>query len=120
MTGKINAIANLITIRQGDSYELELQFRKGNCAQAIDMTDCIVKAQARNDSNEVVFEKTADSINIEQGLYCLRFTPSETNISVGDYRMDIQYMMPDGSVHTFFPSDPDKLGTLRITEQVTE
>ena len=118
MTGKINPIANMITIRQGDSFDLTLQFRK--CSQAIDMTDCVVKAQARNDSNEVVFEKTADTINIEQGLYCLSFTPNETNIEEGDYRLDMQYMMPNGAVHTFFPSDPDKIGTLRITKQVTE
>lgn len=119
MTGTINTVSNVITIRQGDSYDLYFQFRVA-CGTPIDMTNSIVRIQAVNESKETVLSKTAETIDIQKGLFCLTFTPTDTNIPAGDYQADIQFQTPDGRVHTFFPSNVNKMGILRITEQVTK
>lgn len=119
MTGKINPLSNIITIRQGDSYDLYFQFRIP-CGTPIDMTNSVIKMQAVNESGNNVLTKTAETIDIKKGLFCLTLTPSDTNIDVGDYQTDIQFQMPDGRVHTFFPSDVNKVGVLRITKQITK
>ncbi len=119
MTGKINPLSNMITIRQGDSYDLYFQFRT-SCGAPIDMTNSVIKMQAVNESEEPVLTKTAEPIDIQKGLFCFTFTPTDTNISIGDYNTDIQFQMSDGRVHTFFPSDVSKTGILRITKQITK
>lgn len=119
MTGKINSVSNIITVRQGDSYDLYFQFRT-SCGTPIDMTNSVIKMQAVNESEEPVLTKTAETIDIKKGLFCLTLTPSETNIDVGDYQTDIQFQMPDGRINTFFPSDVNKVGILRITKQITK
>lgn len=117
MTGRILQNSNVIEVRQGDSFTIRLQFKKG--CDAIDLTGSKVTMQVRNDAGDVLLSKLAAEVNIVIGKFALVLTPSDTSIAVGDYNTDIQIQMSDGSVHTIFPADVNRVGVFRITEQVT-
>lgn len=118
MSGIIIAPQNLIAVRQGDSFTIYINLKK-NCKD-IDLTGTVVKMDVREkDSNVLVFTKMAVDEDITNGKVKIVLTPDDTNRSVKDYSTDIQVQMPDGSIHTIFPTDVNKIGTFRITKQIT-
>ena len=118
MTGYIWPNADLIVVRQGDSFTIRLQLKKG--CDDIDLTDVKINMQVRRtDNNQLMFDLPATAIDIKQGKAALILTPEQTKIDVGDYKTDIQVTFADGTVNTIFPADVNKVATFRITEQVT-
>lgn len=119
MTGRIIQNSNIIEVRQGDSFTIRLRFAK-KC-DAMDLAGATIKMQVRSmDNDSLLWSVTAQPIEAEKGIFALCLTPTETNIEPGDYKTDIQLELPDGSVHTFFPDNVNKLGVFRLTEQVTK
>ncbi len=119
MTGYIWPNANLIAVRQGDSFTIRLQLKKGK--DEIDLTGANINMQVRKtDDNKLMFDVLATEMDIKKGKVAIILTPSHTNIDVGDYKTDIQVTYADGSVNTIFPADVNKIGTFRVTEQVTD
>lgn len=118
MTGRILPNGNVIEVRQGDSFTIRLKITKNNAE--IDLSNSSVQMQVRSfDDDSVKFDIIASPINIAQGIFAIILTPSHTDIPVGDYKTDIQLSTNDGLINTIFPSDVNKIGILRITEQVT-
>ena len=117
MTGRILQNSNVIEVRQGDSFTIRLQFRKGG--NVIDLTDSRITMQVRDEAGDVLLDKLATEVDLANGKVALILTPSDTSIAVGDYDTDIQIQMPDGSINTIFPADVNKVGVFRVTEQVT-
>jgi len=115
MSGKINN--NIITVRQGDSFALNLQI----CDERgpIDLTNSELIMQVRNANDELMFEILGTAVDIEKGKSVILLTPQQTNIAVGQYKCDIQLTTSDGSVNTVFPADINKIGVFVVTEQVT-
>ncbi len=115
MTGTINN--NVIMVRQGDSFALNLQVNdeKGPA----DLTGAELTMQVRNSNDALMFEVIGEQVDIKQGKMVLLITPAQTNIAVGEYKCDIQLIGSDGSVNTVFPANVNQIGTFVITEQVT-
>ena len=117
MTGRIIPHANVIEIRQGDSFTIQIQIKKSH--RNINLSGSSLTMQARDDNGKTVLDKLAAEVDAVNGKFAFVLTPSDTNIQIGEYYTDIELSTPDGSVNTIFPSDVNKVGILRITEQVT-
>lgn len=118
MTGTVQN--NIITVRQGDSFMLNLEIKDG-CAP-VDLTGATLLMQVRDkESGNLVFAVSGTAVDALNGKIALIITPDmTTTAALGDYVTDIQLTGADGSVNTIFPSDVNKIGTFRITAQVTE
>ena len=116
MTGRI--INNLIEVRQGDSYTINIQVRK-EC-KPVDLTGATLLMQVRDENNNLMFTLSGTPVDIANGKMVLLLSPTETNIPVGDYVTDIQLTTSDGSVNTIFPTNVNQVATFRITKQVTQ
>ena len=118
MSGRILQNSNLIEVRQGDSFTIRLQLKKKH--EALDLTGSRVNMQVRNMQDDtLLFDKLATEVDILAGKVAIVLTPTDTNISVGDYKTDIQITFPDGSVNTIFPADVNRIAVFRVPEQVT-
>ena len=118
MSGRILQNSNIIEVRQGDSFVINLQFNK-SCKE-IDLSGSYIKMQVRNMyDGKIVIDKLASEVDTLKGKFAIILTPDDTNIKVDDYYTDIQITTADGSVNTFFPADVNKRGIFRVTEQVT-
>lgn len=118
MTGRILPYANIIEVRQGDSFVIKLKIHKG--VKDFDLTDAKVNMQVRNiEDNALKFDLTAEPIDAQKGEFALLISPTESNIDVGSYKTDIQLSTSDGQINTIFPADVNKVAIFRITEQVT-
>lgn len=115
MSGKINN--NVITVRQGDSFALNLQINDEN--GPADLSDAELIMQVRNSGDALMFELVGEKVDATQGKMALLLTPAQTNIAVGEYKCDIQLTGADGSVNTIFPANIHQIGVFVITEQVT-
>lgn len=117
MTGRITN--NLIEVRQGDSFAINIQVR-GKCGRPVNMAGATTLMQVRNaDTNALVFSATATDVDVAKGRVTIFLTPTETSAAVGDYITDIQVTLADGSVNTIYPENVNQIATFRITEQVT-
>lgn len=118
MTGRILQNSNVIEVRQGDSFTITINIKKG--CEDVDLTGSKINMQVRKmDDNQLMFDLLATEIDIQAGRFALILTPDDTNIDVGEYKTDIQLSTPDGMVNTIFPADVNKIGIFRVTEQVT-
>ena len=118
MTGRILPYANIIEVRQGDSFTIKLKIHKGE--KDFDLTGAKVNMQVRNiENNDLKFDLAAEPIDIQKGEFALLLSPVETSIDVGSYKTDIQLSTADGQINTIFPADVNKVAIFRITEQVT-
>lgn len=119
MTGRILPGADIIEVRQGDSFNIKLRFKAKN--KALDLSALKVIMQVRkNENDSLVFEKEAEAVEAAQGIYLLRLTPAETSAPAGNYKTDIQVMFANGEVNTIFPQSVAKIGVFRLTSQVTK
>lgn len=119
MTGRILPGADIIEVRQGDSFNIKLRFKAKN--KALDLSALKVIMQVReNENDSLVFEKEAEAVEAAQGIYLLRLTPAETSAPAGNYKTDIQVMFANGEVNTIFPQSVAKIGVFRLTPQVTK
>lgn len=116
MTGRVTG--NLIEVRQGDSFAINLQVKKGCCP--VDLTGASLLMQVRDTSGGVVFAVTGTPVDVLNGKMALLIDPTMTSASVGDYETDIQLTTADGSVNTIFPQNVNAVGVFRITKQITE
>lgn len=116
MTGTVNN--NIITVRQGDSFAINLQIKNG--CKPVNLTGATLVMQVRDDAGNLVFQVNGTAVDVLNGKMALLITPIETAAAVGNYVCDIQLTGVDGSVNTIFPADVNKIGIFKITPQVTE
>ena len=117
MTGRV--INNLIEVRQGDSFPLNLEIKRG--CKPVNLTGAVLLMQVRDsDNNTLVWSLSGTPVDVINGKMALLITPTQTNIPVGDYVTDIQVTTSDGSVNTIFPANVNQIATFRVTRQVTE
>jgi hypothetical protein len=117
MTGRVTT--TMIEVRQGDSFTINLHLKK-ECKE-IDLTGWTCEMQVRDkDSGAILFSVTGEPVDLEHGKIALNLTPTMTNKTLGDYLCDIQVTSDTGEVNTIFPSDVNKVGTFRITQQITK
>ena len=95
MTGTINN--NVITVRQGDSFALNLQINDEN--GPVDLTGSELSMQVRNANDALMFEVSGTLVDVQNGKSAILLTPAQTNIAVGEYKCDIQLLGIDGSVN---------------------
>ncbi|MBQ9732068.1 MAG: hypothetical protein IJV97_03160 [Alphaproteobacteria bacterium] len=117
MSGRIVAHSNLIEVRQGDSFNIIVQIKKSH--HDFDMQGSSLRMQVRDYEDNLLIDKTALNAETDTGKMVFILTPQDTNIPVGDYKVDIELVLPDGAINTIFPTNINKIGVFRITEQVT-
>jgi len=116
MTGRM--IKNLIEVRQGDSFNINLQiFQEG---KPVNLTGFSLLMQVRDNDNNLIFSVYGIGVDTANGKMALLLTPEHTKIAVGDYKTDIQLSGSDGSVNTIFPANVNQVAVFRITPQITE
>lgn len=116
MTGRLSQ--SVIEVRQGDSFTISIYLRKDN--KDIDLRGWTCEMQVRDkDNGNLKFSVYGEPVDIANGKIALNITPSMTSIPVGDYACDIQVVSRTGEVNTIYPSDIHKVGTFRITSQIT-
>jgi len=108
---------NLITVRQGDSFAINLELKEGS--KPVDLTGATLLMQVRDVEGNIKFSLSGTSVDAAQGKMALLLTPEETSIDVGDYVTDIQLTLSNGQVNTIWPANVNQIGVFRITEQVT-
>lgn len=118
MSGNIIVPANIIEVRQGDSFDIYFHLKK-DCKD-YELTGTLVAMVVKDKvDGRLIFEKTAENVDIAKGKMMLSIYPTDTNnLQLGDYETQIRVIMPDGKIHTIFPDDPKKIGTFRVTKQV--
>lgn len=118
MTGRVQE--NLIEVRRGDSLVINIQVKK--CCAPMDLSGAIILMQVREkDSGNLVFEVFGTEVDAKNGKIALIITPEMTKNQIADdYITDIELTTPDGSVNTLWPADINKIGTFRITPDVTD
>lgn len=118
MSGNILVPANIIEVRQGDTFNINFHLKK--CCKDYDLTGTSIVMTVRNRSDKtLIFTKNAEDVDLTHGRMMLPVYPSDTeNLDVGDYDCIIRAYLPSGEVHTLFPDDPKKIATFRVTEQV--
>ena len=109
---------NLITVRQGDSFAINVCVRDG--CKPINLTGATLLMQVRDAGGNVIFAVSGTAVDVAHGKMALLITPAETSADVGDYKTDIQLTTADGTVNTIYPANVNAIGTFRITPQVTE
>ena len=110
---------NLITVRQGDSFTLDLLIKEKG--QPLNLSGAGILMQVREkDGGNLLFEVSGTAVDAINGKTALLITPTETSNNVGDYVCDIQLTTAGGDVHTIWPANVNQIGTFRITEQVTQ
>ncbi len=110
---------NGIVVRQGDSFDILLQFRNGR-GKTLDIEGWSVKMSVFDENKkELKFTKEGEIIDAAAGKARIELKPADTALAVGDYVTDIQVTTDQGDVHTIFPQDINRVGFFRITEQVT-
>ena len=117
MTGRIYAGAGLIEVRQGDSFNIRFQLKQGT--HPVDLRQSSINMEVRDKDGKLIFAKQADPIDAQKGQMLLNITPTDTNVPAGEYYTDIELRLPDGSVNTIFPAQPNQVATFRITKQIT-
>jgi hypothetical protein len=118
MTGRILQNGNVIEVRQGDSFTIRMNITKNS--SRIDFTGAKINMQVRGFADDSLkYDLNAEPIDLGKGQFVLKMMPAHTNLPIGDYKTDIQLTTNDGSINTIFPADVNKVGILRITEQVT-
>ena len=108
---------NLMTVRQGDSFVLNFEIK--NKGKPVNLSGASLLMQARDTANNLIFSLSGTMVDAIKGKVALLLSPTQTNIAVGDYNVDIQLTTADGSVNTIWPANVNQIGTLRITAQVT-
>ena len=117
MSGRM--VKNIIEIRQGDSYAINVQVKdKKGCP--VNLTGAVLFQQVKSGDGNIVLQVTGTEVDVLKGKMVLLFTPDMTAIPVGDYETDIQVTIADGNVNTIFPENVNQVGIFRITKQVTE
>ena len=119
MTGRI--MPNFIEIRQGDSFNIMLQFK--NNKNYLDISNSLIKMQVRNTKdNKTVFTKIGEIDDAVKGKAHILISPTDTkNLTLdADYITDIQITFANGEVHTIFPQDNNKVASFIVTKNVTE
>ena len=110
---------NGIVVRQGDSFDILLQFRNAD-GKAINIQDWQIKMSVYDADRKVLkFSKNGDIFDVKEGKARIELKPADTGIDAGDYVTDIQVTTDQNDVHTIFPQDVNRVGVFRITEQVT-
>lgn len=117
MTGRI--INNLIEVRQGDSYPINLELTNSKTKKPVDLTGATLQMQVRDEEGNLMFSLNGTDVDVLSGKMALILSPTQTSIPVGDYVTDIQLTTSDGLVHTIFPANVNQIGVFRITQQVT-
>lgn len=117
MSGRILAGGKVIEVRQGDSFSIIIQLHRKH--KTIDFSKTQISMHVKDNKDKIVINKLASIIDSSNGKFALLLSPQDTDIAIGEYKTDIQLTMPDGNVHTFFPSDINTTAIFRITEQVT-
>ena len=119
MVGKI--MSQLIEVRQGDSFTIQLQFQTED--GLLDITDAELKMQVRNrEDNKVLLTKTGIIDDASKGKAHLTILPADTkNLAVeGDYITDIQATFANGEIHTVYPGDVTKMASFVVSRNVTK
>ncbi len=117
MTGYVTR--NGIVVRQGDSFDIVLQFRNAQ-GKPVNIEDWSIKMSVCEQSQgKEKFSKTGEVIDAASGKARIELKPTDTSLTAGDYVTDIQVTTDQGDVHTIFPQDINQVGVFRITEQVT-
>lgn len=118
MSGNILVPANIIEVRQGDSFDIYFHLKK-DCRD-YDLTGTTITMIVKDKIDKrLIFEKNADGVDLTNGRMVIQIYPMDTNnLQVGDYETQIRVIMPNGKIHTIFPDDPKKVGTFRITKKV--
>ena len=110
---------NGITIRQGDSFQINVKIGCQCGCAPVDITNTELLMQVRNKDGGLMFSVVGTVVDAEKGEMQINLTPEYTNIPVGDYETDIQLKTDDGSVNTIYPENIHQVAFFRITEQVT-
>jgi len=119
MSGRI--MPNFMEVRQGDNFNIRLQFK--NKQSFVNIKDALIKMQVRAlDDNRVVFTKTGEVDDAENGKAHIAIVPADTqDLDLKtSYITDIQVTFANGEVHTIYPQDVNKVASFIITQNVTE
>ncbi len=108
-----------VVVRQGDSFDIVMQFRYSN-GQNMDLSDCEIKMAAEDDNKQQVLLKKGEIIDAGLGKARIKLTPKDTDLAAGNYKTDIQIKLKNGDVHTIFPQEVTTCGVLCITPEVTK
>lgn len=109
---------NLITVRQGDSFTINIEVKNG--CKPLNLTGASLLMQVKDSGGNAVISVSGTDVDVAKGKMALILTSNMTNVALGDYGTDIQLTMSDGSVNTIWPQNVNQIGIFRITQQITE
>ena len=119
MVGKITP--NYITVRQGDSFTILLQFKDGK--NFINIDNAILKMYVKNkaDLKNVLIKQGIidDALN---GKAHISIMPEDTLRlkTTDEYITDIQIIFANGETHTIYPQNINSVASFVISQHVTE
>ncbi len=121
MVGKI--MPHYIEIRQGDSFNIALQFKNHQAGEFINLSGSVLKMQVRTKAdNRLVLTKQGSIDDAAKGKASINITPNDTkglNLDE-EYVTDIQITFANGEVHTVYPAGVADVAAFIITPNITE
>lgn len=115
MTGIITP--NGILVRQGDSFDITMQFKRKN-GQPHNISGSIINLNIKDEEGAVDMVIAGDIVDALQGRAIIKITPQHSNINIGSYNANIKIVFANGDVHTIFPQDLSRNAVFQITEGV--
>lgn len=117
MVGKITQVG--ITVRQGDSFDILMQFRNKN-GQPFDISECFLKMEVLDlQKNKPLFSIDGEIVEPMSGKARIKVVPQHTiGKEVKDYGADIKLILKNGDVHTVYPQDINKIAFFRISKNL--
>lgn len=114
MSGGIIEQANIIEVRQGDSFDLFIHLQKNS--QNINLSNSVVSLTVYNSIGYgVLLKKDAVGVDLKNGKVCIEIHPDDTEKMLdGDYPCTIKVHLENGRVHTFFPQGLSRRGIFRV------
>ena len=119
MVGKITP--NYITVRQGDSFTILLQFKDDK--NFINIDGSVLKMYVKNKAdlkNILVKQGVVD--DAEKGKAHISIMPEDTlKLKIQDeYITDIQITFANGETHTIYPQNINSVASFIVSQHVTE
>ena len=110
---------NSILIRQGDSFDIVMQFKNKN-GTPIDISESKILLTVQDKDKILKFKIIGEIIDGVNGKARIKILPKHSEQEAGIYAANIEIIFKNGDVHTIFPQDLTSNAIFQISEEVSD
>lgn len=108
---------NSILIRQGDSFDIVMQFKNKN-GSPLDINGSKIFLTVEDENKMLKFKIVGEIIDAVNGKARIKILPKHSRQKAGIYAANIEIVFKNGDVHTIFPQDLSSNAIFQISAEV--